>query len=77
MEDLMRKGEIACNKQFLFFSRCFLPLWHLFFILNAHQKVVCNLFQFRPESKILLSGNGLNIEKSGELNLKNFLKNGW
>ena len=33
---MVRKGEIACNKQFLHFSQCFFyPIWHLFFILNA------------------------------------------
>ena len=25
MENIVRKGEIACNKQFLLFSQCFLP----------------------------------------------------
>ena len=27
----MRKGEIACNKQFLLFSQCFLPYMVLIF----------------------------------------------
>ena len=32
VENIVRKGEIACNKQFLLFSQCFLPCaWHLFF----------------------------------------------
>ena len=34
-ENIARKGEIACNKQFLLFSQCFLPYIALFFILNA------------------------------------------
>ena len=25
MENIVRKGEIACNKQFLLFPQCFLP----------------------------------------------------
>ena len=36
VENIVRKGEIACNKQFLLLSQSFLPyIWHLFFILNA------------------------------------------
>ena len=29
--NIVRKGEIACNKQFLFFSQCFLPYMALTF----------------------------------------------
>ena len=29
------KKRNCCNKPFLLFSQCFLPKWHLFFILNA------------------------------------------
>ena len=46
MENIVRKGEVACNKQFLLFSECFLPIWYLFFIVNALQNAVRNLFQF-------------------------------
>ena len=28
---MLRKGEIACNKQFLLFSQCFLPYMALIF----------------------------------------------
>ena len=31
VENIVRKGEIACNKQFLLFSQCFLPYMALFF----------------------------------------------
>ena len=31
VENIVRKGEIACNKQFLFFSQCFLPYMTLIF----------------------------------------------
>ena len=27
MENIVRKGEIACNKQFLLFSQCFIHLY--------------------------------------------------
>ena len=30
-ENIVRKGEIACNKQFLLFSQCFLPYMALIF----------------------------------------------
>ena len=42
------KGEIACNKQFLLFSQCFLPYMALIFHFNCTQNVVCNLFEFGP-----------------------------
>ena len=53
----MRKGEIACNKQFLLFSQCFLPYMVFIFHLNALKNVVCNLFQFGP-------GNGLTLSQT-------------
>ena len=31
LENIARKGEIACNKQFLLFSQCFLPYMALTF----------------------------------------------
>ena len=31
MENIVRKGEIACNKQFLLFSQCFLTYMVLIF----------------------------------------------
>ena len=51
--------EVACNEQFLLFSQCFLPYMALVFYLKCTLKmsaIYCNLNQ----SKILLSGNGLN-----------------
>ena len=33
--NIVRKGEIACNKQFLPFSQCFYPIWHLLSVLNV------------------------------------------
>ena len=48
VENIVRKGEIACNKQILLISQCFLPLYSTYFLfqLNALENVVCNLFQF-------------------------------
>ena len=31
VENIVRKGEIACNKQFLLLSQCFLPFMVLIF----------------------------------------------
>ena len=55
----VRKGEIACNKQFLLFSQCFLPYmaftFHSKCTLKCRLQICFNLDQ----SKILSSGNGL------------------
>ena len=38
MENIVRKGEIACNKQFLLFSQCFLPYMALIYHLKCTLK---------------------------------------
>ena len=38
VENIVRKGEIACNKQFLLFSQCFLPYIALIFHLKCTLK---------------------------------------
>ena len=38
VENIVRKGEIACNKQFLHFSQCFLPYVALIFHLKCTLK---------------------------------------
>ena len=49
VENIVTKGEIAWNKQFLLFSECFLPYMALIFHLKCFiQNVICNLFQFGP-----------------------------
>ena len=49
VENIVGKGEIACNKQFLLLIAMFSTLCGTyFFILNALQNVVCNLFEFGP-----------------------------
>ena len=46
VENVVRKGEITCNKQFLLFSQCFPPYMALIF--HFKYTVVCNMFQFGP-----------------------------
>ena len=41
VENIVREGEIACNKQFLLFSQCFLPFMALIF----HSKCTLNCLQ--------------------------------
>ena len=51
MENTVRKGEIACNKQFLLFSQCFQTLYGTYFsyagyhqfllFLQCFQKAAC------------------------------------
>ena len=62
MENIVRKGEIDCNKQFLLFSQRFLPYSALTFYFDCTLKispVIC--FNF-DQSKILSSGNGLKVQ---------------
>ena len=40
MENIVRKGEIACNKQFVLFSQYFLPNMALIFILKCRLQFV-------------------------------------
>ena len=58
LENIARKGEIACNKQFLLFSQYFLPYMVLIFHFKCTLK--CRLqFVSIWISLILSSGNGL------------------
>ena len=50
----MRKGEIACNKQFLFFPQYFLP----YMALISHFKMLSAICFNLDQSKIFLSSNG-------------------
>ena len=63
MENIVRKGEIACNKQFLLFSQCFLHymafIIHLRCTLKMSSAICFNLDQ----SNMLSSGNGLSTIK--------------
>ena len=57
---MIRKEEIAWNKQCLLFLQCFLLYMTLFFILNALKKSSAICFNL-DQSKIFSSGNGLNL----------------
>ena len=53
MENIVRKGEIACNKQFLVFSQCFVPYMVLIFHFKC--KLKCRLqFVCSPEHEVLM-----------------------
>ena len=61
VENIVRQGEIACNKKFLLFSHnVFHLIWHLFSILNA-LKMLSAISLNLEQSKILLSRNGLTL----------------
>ena len=59
MANIVTEGEIACNKQFLLFSQCFLPYMVLIFHFKMSSAICFSLDQ----SKILSSGDGLTIER--------------
>ena len=58
----MRKGEIACNKQFLLFSQCFLPYMALFFHFKCTLKCRLQFVSIWISLKLcrLVMGNGSN-----------------
>ena len=63
MENIVRNGEIACNKPFLLFSQCFLP--HMVLIFHFKCTLKCRLLCFNlDKSKILSSGNGLTLSQT-------------
>ena len=58
MENTVRKGEIACNKQFLLVS-VFLPYMTLTLNFKCILKMLSAICFNLDQSKILSSGNGL------------------
>ena len=64
MENIVRKGEIACNKQSLLFSLfstiLFSTLYGTYFPFQIHFEMSSAICFNLDQSKILLSGNGLN-----------------
>ena len=60
MENVVRKGEIACNKHFFPFSQCFLPYMVLFFYFKCTLKCCLRFVSImKDQSKLLSSGNKL------------------
>ena len=60
-ENIVGKGEIACNKQFLLFSQCFL-LNRIIVCLFVHIFDIVSLFAAElEEPKTGLSGKGLTL----------------
>ena len=55
----MRKGEIACNKQFFLFSQCFPPYLALISHFKCTLKYRLKFVSIWTSLKILLSGIGL------------------
>ena len=45
-EDIVEKGEIALNEQFLLFPQCFLPILKLSAFFVKFEIVVCKLLEF-------------------------------
>ena len=55
----VRKGETACNKQFLLFSQCFVPYMALIFHFNSTSKCRLQFVSIWTSLKNLPFGNGL------------------
>ena len=58
-ENIVGKGEIALNEQFLLFPQCFLPYVALIFSFEMHFKMSSAICFNLDQSKILSSGNEL------------------
>ena len=57
----MKKGEIACYKQFLLFFTMFSTLHGIYFSIYTHFEMLSATSFKLDQSKILSSGNGLSI----------------
>ena len=59
-KNIVRKGEIICNKQFLLSSQYFLPFFCTFFLnFHLHFEMSSAICFNLDQSKLLSSGNGL------------------
>ena len=56
---MVKKGEIACDMQFLLCSQCFLPYMVLIFHFKCSFEMLSAICFNLDQSKILSSGNGL------------------
>ena len=64
MGNIVRKGEIACNKQFLLFSQCFLPYMALIFHFKNILK--CRLrICFTIQGPMWLNGKVFDLSSRG------------
>ena len=61
VENIVRKGEIVCKRNFSISHNVFYPIWYLLFILKGTLKCL-QFVSIWTSPKILLSGNGLNID---------------
>ena len=68
VENIVRKGEIACDKQFLLFSQCFLCYMVLIFHFKCTLKCRLQFVSIWTSLKILLSGNGLRRNRLRQTN---------
>ena len=59
VENIVRTGEIACNKKFLLISQCFPPYMALSFHFKCTLKMSSAICFNLEQSKFLSSGNGL------------------
>ena len=62
LENIVRKGEIACNKQFLLFSQCFPLYMTIIFHFKCTLKMLSAICFNLDQSKVLSSCNGLIFE---------------
>ena len=69
------KREIACNKQFLLFSQCFLLYMALIFHFNCTLKCCLQYVSIWNSLKILSSGNGLRVKviHEGDVSIPHFV----
>ena len=63
MENIVRKGEVACNKQFLLFLSMFSTLYGTYFSFQIYFHMSSVICFSLDQPKILSSGNGLNSEQ--------------
>ena len=59
VENIVKKGEIACNKQFLLFHNVFYPIYGTYFPCYTHFEMSSAICFSLDQSKKLSSGNGL------------------
>ena len=69
MENIMRKGEIACNKQFLLFSQCFLRYMALIFHFKCTLKCRLQFVSIWTSLNFWSSGNGLTLANNKILHI--------